>query len=535
MSRVQVVVLERGRLPAQMSVTVEPGEAFVLTWRDDRQERLRRILPGPRRGDGGGRLGANEIVALRIEPGERPIAVEAYNPAWKLFHVLDDARRRVVTDEYYPAGSRFRLMQGSGAEERELAEIVLDLATGEARGLSSAVGGSDHRRSNADALATPAGWILPSATATLQEPLDALLAKAEALKKKLAALQTPLMYLVPYALFAGAGGVLYVNSTADLRAAEDQVQALDGELKRAQQALDAAAAGLEECNTNRVALAGQVEERRLQHEAAARAALDAMRSRKAALSLVVADAAALDAIDTARVDALVAAIADQMAVDRAPDPAVVGPCLAQDVELAGRLPVWALLWHPVPEELCPDSSTVLGTTVALKGRWGLSDRIADELGPADLAVAGEALANDRWAANTLANAWSAIHGELIEPTADGRAPVAPGEAEAWALALTHAYGQLPAPLAGTLDTTVEACVSGLVASVEASAKAAEVGEPVLPPLAAVAKGQALEGVRPNPGCPWTAASFPDGAAATVRAIARRASIVQEEALLAEAP
>ena len=76
-----------------------------------------------------------------------------------------------------------------------------------------------------------------------------------------------------------------------------------------------------------------------------------------------------------------------------------------------------------------------------------------------------------------------------------------------------------------MDRPMESCLTDLISEVAQRYQPAEPGQPVLPPIAAIAGGEELR-ITPTSGCPWPAGVMNQGAAAAVRAVTQMGLIQQ---------
>lgn len=542
MSRYDVRCQEQEHLPALLRLRVNAGERFDLLLLQDPatvRSPLRRLVLRPVYGDPSA-VAAQPVQApedlgrrvrvLRCMVEERPslgFRVVEHSETFPVESREGEQAFRLGTDDVITPGQS--LVVGAGAQGDLRFALSAELGTN--RGLNAGVGGSDWRRSPAQDLVVYPGWITPDVKATLDGPVKAAKAKLAALAKAASAYRTSAYLVLPYAVFLVSGGVLYSMSTRDEKAAEARAEALQVQLDAANQALAAVTSTAQTCEDDRGDLALRLNDKTEAAQAAASKALDlgATEERVGLSGAAWAKLPALVALDAKLQATTTDAVAAQILDADAPlDLDDIQPCLDQTEATAGSAPEYLLLWSPDEDLLCPDSFTGSIQGVPRAGRWALSARVARDFGPALMDPVGDdpldELANDRWSSYALANGERALREAILNAEVRGRPPVAPSQADLWALALLDAYSQLPSQASGANDETGAACVSRLMTQVDQATAAPELGAPVLPDLLSVAGGAALPGVQPDAGCPWVSGGFQAGAKRALLAVARQGRV-----------
>lgn len=214
------------------------------------------------------------------------------------------------------------------------------------------------------------------------------------------------------------------------------------------------------------------------------------------------------------------------------------PCEAQSTALSTDLPPYLLFYHPDPALTCPIDYAVVDEGVDRAGRFGLSKRIArefrragDESTGAPVGTLEELLGDprleDRWAAYTLATAYRETSSLLLTGVRTERPPVLPSQAQVWGLTLLDAYNQLPSTPGGALDASMETCIQRLLTHRVDTAPPAAPGDPVLPDITSVARGEEVFAAPPTPGCPWPRDVMATSAATALNTVSRLAAVQLE--------
>lgn len=512
MIRYTVRCSEIEHLPSQEQRTLQVGERFDIVYLLDpptSRSPLRRVVMRQARGDWPRPSEPSRLYLLRCELVDDPplsfrvVEVSTANPVASR---ADDRSFRLGIEDRIVSGQPLSFR--SSAQEEVRFSLDVDLST--SRGLNAGVGGADWRRSPAQDIVAFEGWLVPDVSETLSVPIAAVKDRLAKAWKAVVAQRTTIYLLMPYAIYLGSGIILYKLGSRDKEEAEARATALQAELDGARQALLAISATESSCQETRGELANRLQDATAAAEAAAARALDLAGTleRVGSKGGAWVSGKELLALDAAWASATTTAVARTiLSTPSRPEAATLKPCLDQLEATTGRVPTYVLTWSSDDNLLCPDAFTGTLGGVARAGRWALNARDANDFGPANLQTTGDPLQNDRWSAYTLANGVGEMRDAILQAEVGGRPPVAPSQADLWALTLLDAYTQLPSLASGALDDPGSTCVSRLMGQLAGADKDAAVGEPVLPDLLSVAKGAALEGVQPDAGCPWMPTSF----------------------------
>lgn len=514
---------EVDHLPASMELPVAKEELVSLWWLPTAAEsRLRRVIAtagGPPQDD------ATPMLTLRVQ-GVRDgaLACVSFDESFEVLVEEGSRAERVLSDDELRSGVNLRVTAPGGQSTR----ISLTVLAGAAQGLNAAVGGSDHRRTNAAALAaSPEAWRLPTPSEAAEAPLDALKGVWKRLEDLYAAHRTTILMFAPYVLFMGTGAVLYTLSTDELTSVTAERDALATELTRAQQALTALTAADADCHAERDVLAATLNDTRARFESAASLTLNLTRARRDAFLIGGANLTepGLDRIDADRGQALITAVVSSM-MTQTPDPAALATCLAATPTLDGRLSDYTLLTAASPGIPCPDAHEQLIDGVLVRGRLSLAPHATSRYGPSAEGRGADPTQDLDWSAFTLLNGVSRVKRALLLADVSGRPPVAPAEAEAWSLGLWVALNLSPTTAGADNIGPVEDCVPSLLTQLAQAQRAPLAGEPILPSLAETAKTPP-RGVITSPACPWTAAGISRAAQITLDAAALRARLTAD--------
>ena len=395
-------------------------------------------------------------------------------------------------------------------------------------GVSGAVSALDAPDDLALADAGAVLWAMPTAAGALAAPTARV---ATAVKTYAKGLNVPPALVAPLLLgltmLLGMGYATWKNklraNEAETLAAEREVALLTVSAQR-----DLAMQGEKDCMGEREQLTEAL------GDAQARLAtvLDQTLRRTEILTLATALAGervlseAARAFDEQGWQALKALLASQVTHARV-EPALVAPCLAQRDALGEDLPPYALLWHPDARLHCPEGYDSNDGLTRRAGRWGLSDRAAQLYGEG-FTPGGDTQEDPRsrdvWSARAhAAGLRDTLRGVLTAQT-PGRPPVAPSAAALWALALWDAYNHLPMPADGSAPMPAGACASALVESFARAQGVTAPGQPALPELAAMARGESFGSVVSSAACAWPDDSVQRGAARALQAVAREAAL-----------
>lgn len=541
--RLRVSCLEPGRHPAVADVVVGEGDPLVLLLLAPGEDpALRRtLIRHPR---DGAPPGADAVVELSLRSGAASggvgFVVDRVSGRLPIEQRLAGGRRRLVSGDALPSGAIVELAV-EGLERVELRLLVEDAALRSAR---RSVGGSGTRRSQA---AGSAGWVwlVPPVAAVLVDVGNWVEENFFGVASRLGLTRRRAALLFGALMLAGSYVALVAWRTQELDAAQAKADAAQEAARNAEAAAQAALASELVCLEDRRALAERAGAEEAARSLAVEAALGLSVARAVALELGGARFGAeavltRDAYGRADLVAHVAALArsDEARGGDAPE-----RCLGHEAALGSDLPRYALLWHPDPDQACPDAYEAVLQGRRVTGRWGLSDRVARHAGgadrgpPADLAARLVSVAaapgapapdpaaladprlEDRWAARALAGGLRAAQQVVLEHAGE-RVSVLPGQAQLWALALFAAYDALPTLGDPALDGDLATCVDALLDGLEADPTPAAPGDTLLPDIVAVAVGEARVPTAPTAACPWPSDAVEVGARSALLAAAR---------------
>jgi hypothetical protein len=373
-------------------------------------------------------------------------------------------------------------------------------------------------------------WAVPTAANALSAPGAKVVAAFKSYAKRLKippALLMPL--LIGGTLLLGMGYATWKNhqraGEAESRLAEREQALADAVVQR-----DVALAGEGACLEAREEITVELGDQRARLLVVLEQVLN--RAQVKALATGLAGQRVLDprvlAFDDAGWASLIALLVETVSHVRV-EPALVAPCLAQRDALGAELPTFMLLWHPDANLQCPEAYLYIDGQVNRAGRWGLSERAARLYGEGYLAapdLSQDLRARDAWAVMAMTKGLrDTLSGLLTAPT-PGRAPLAPSEATLWSLAVWDAYNRLPLPAEGLPIASAQTCAVELVTRLASGAEVSTPGQPVLPDVAAVARGEGLGAFVATPACPWPEHSLHDGAARALQAVAREAELLR---------
>ncbi|MBK7760055.1 MAG: hypothetical protein IPI35_27345 [Deltaproteobacteria bacterium] len=373
-------------------------------------------------------------------------------------------------------------------------------------------------------------WAVPTAANALSAPGAKVVAAFKSYAKRLKIPPALLMPLIMVGtLLLGMGYATWKNHQ---RAEEAEARLTEREEALAVAVLqrDAALEGEGACLNKREELTEELGDQRARLLVILEQVLN--RAQVKALAAGLAGERALDpralAFDDAGWERLLALLVETTAHARV-EPGLVAPCLAQRDTLGAELPTYALLWHPDAELQCPEGYLHIDGQVSRAGRWGLSERAARLYGEGYVTApvddpSQDLRARDAWAVMAMTKGLRDTLKGLLTAPSPGRAPMAPSAATLWALAVWDAYNHLPLPPEGLPITSAQTCASELVARLHGASTDPTPGQPVLPDIAAVARGEAIVGFAATPSCPWPERSLQDGAARALQAAAREAEL-----------
>lgn len=394
----------------------------------------------------------------------------------------------------------------------------LELRGAATRGHRVVTSGLSSRRSWTAASATSTLWLVPTLAGTLASPKARLVGWVT---KRVKALGLSPGVAAPAAIAlvsCAAMGWYALSQRGAAAAAEAREQEARARAEIAEQSRDAAMLAEAECLEERRDLAAEVSEDLRKVEAAVEVALRPGVARTLAVEIGGArmSGEAVLALDTLAAADLSSEIARLQANSSLEGP----PRCLEHISLLGRdLPTYALLWHPDPDQICPENYRRSDGQVTREGAWGLSERVAGAYGPpASISeVEGELRASDRWSAVTLATGLRVVQSVMLSAGEADRPAVLPGQSQLWALALWDALNRMPSPAEGAMDAPPEACVEALLRDLQARRSPSGAGEPILPDIAHVAEGTLP--VVASSECPWPQDALERGASAALRAAA----------------
>lgn len=405
-----------------------------------------------------------------------------------------------------------------------------------AAGLGTAIAGSGTASTKGRVAERGALWLVPTLWTVVMDQQQFIMSNIRAILKRLGIGPQATRYLFVAAAFLLAFGAAFYTQYKAKAEAEARAEGLEQAMANADAARNASLLGEMSCLSERQKLVeklGAIEEQRL---LLAEAVLGITTARSAAIDIAGARMSDdnLLASDLSVVDHMKTYVVSLMGALPPPSPEDVVACLDQEPVMGEDLPRYALLWHPDKEITCPLSYVGLLDGNTLAGRFGLSQRISDEFGQPEPALGAAAsqgkLAelmsdprmNDRWSADTLAEALRATQQALVEFELEGRPSVYPSQSQAWSLALFSALNRLPAGAADVLNKPAAVCVNQLLVEYAGAAPAGQVGEPLLPDLVDVATGTVEMKIRPSPQCPWAVDAMEQGAQIAFASAARLA-------------
>lgn len=527
--------------PPEATLRLEPGEDFLVWALPDavdgdtalRATVLRRAGEHPP----AGALLVLEVDVLALRGNALTLRVARVGPEVEIDLERADGRARVGRGAELPEDGRYEVQFPS----LRRVPFRLSLRNDEKRSAAAVLGGSGTRRSRVVGGSRGAFWVVPTVYKTLTDVGHVFEDNLKVAGKRLGLGPRGVQAMTMATFFmVGAAGTAYVQYQ-ERKAAEAAAAEATAEAERARGAQAASFVAEMRCLVEREELVGRLDDQHARRLVAAERAWGFSASRAAALDAAGARLAepTLLGHDEKWAEALREDVATRLAAEDAVD-GDAGPCLELTGVLGTELPAYALLAHPSPEVLCPPAWAGVVDNVPRAGRFGLSDRIARAYGesivplgeatdesadpdaPGAAATVGDPRLNDRWSAQTLAGALRDIQGTLLAWERGGRPVVAPAQAQGWALTFFLAANGMPQLAEGALDAPVGACVRDVLDRLDAARPAAGRGEPLLPDLGAVARGEVPVAAAPTAGCPWPPDAIARAAADTLRAVTRHA-------------
>ncbi len=513
--------------PTQVSLNLEAGESFTVYLLTDtlnkaalglRQTVLRRPDEAPP-ADAVFLFSAvttDDRAIMRVRKVNRKVPVDLRRPE------MDSL---VTNGLEFETGSRFRVaMPGAGA-----VTFGLQYAAQVIQGAKASVGGGGQKRAVSDV--TSMLWIVPTAMAIISSPGARVVAAIQNKLKKLGIspgiMMIFIMALVPIVLSVFWG----VWNSRKAANAEEEAERSQDALATAEASLDAALKAEASCVAQREEVVTELSDMEAKRELQAEIALATPLAQTMAIDRGgprMGDEAALE-IDKQYMSDLQDLVVVEMQLMRGAS-REAKRCLGYDGVLGHDLPRFILLWHPDTNLVCPAGYNVVEGGVDRMGSWGISARAAEEFGGSQPKPEGttgpltDLRMNDRWSSHILANGLRAVMDSLLGADTEDRPPVSPGQAHVWSLAVWDAYNRMPTPAEGVLDQTVDECVEDLVVSLARASDPAVPGEPVLPDISLVARGELAPAVPPTAGCPWPSDALQTGAKSAMRAVAHMSNL-----------
>ena len=464
---------------------------------------------------------SDNSASFRIRKVNRKVPVDLRRPE------MDSL---VTMGMEFDSGSRFRVAMTNVRP----VSFGLQYAAQVVQGARASVGGGGTKRAVADMASML--WIVPTAIAIISSPMSRVVAKAQKTAQKLGISPGILMLFVGALVPIIASLVIAMVQHRAAAAAKDEAEQAQDDLATAEASLDAALAAEADCVSQREEVVTELADLDAKRELQAEIALSVPLARTVAIDRGGPRMGGEDAlgIDQQYMSDLEDLIVLEMQLQRGASKEAKR-CLSFEGVLGHDLPRYVLLWHPDGNLVCPLGYSVVEGGVDRMGSWGVSARAAEEFGgmqPKPEGATGpltDLRMNDRWSSHILANGMRRVMDALLAADTEKRPPVSPGQAHAWSLAIWDAYNRMPMPADGVMNEPVDACVEDLVINMARASAPAVPGEPVLPDISLVARGEIVPAVPPTAGCPWPSDSLQVGAKAAVRAASHMANLSSVEA------
>ncbi len=457
--------------------------------------------------------------------GAATLRVARVAPRMEAEQIRPDVRNKIVPETELRPDGRVEFTLPS----RQRVEFSLRIASQVTQDARATIGGSGLKTSRVLASSSGAVWLVPTIWNVTADWYSWTVSNLRNLARRLG-LSTRMLGIIMMVgiLLLGLGTAFYIQYQNTVTAREEALEAQEA-LAAAEAAQQAAILSELSCLEERQTLIEQLGDVQARLALQAEQALAVSSARTAARELGGSrmGSDAVLAFDEEQREDLENRVVSQMSqVDNLPSAADLARCLAQADVLAGDLPRYALVWHPDPEVICPTNYSATLNGVALRGRWGLSDRVVAQYGGTSPIGAKDLdpRLDDRWSAQTLSAGISAVQTTLLGTDIVDRPPVLPSQSQLWSLALWTAYARMPMTPDGVLDRSARECVEEMILDVKTVAGQSAPGEPLLPDLVAVAEGDEVVLATPTPGCPWPPAAIQEGARAALTAVAALALV-----------
>jgi multidrug efflux pump subunit AcrA (membrane-fusion protein) len=516
--------------PSRVEVSVAPGEAVRLyalgpkmAWAGLRSTvvRIGEHLPPP------DSIFIGSVHIREDHNGQPRVHLDSVGALVEVHHELDHGRTGTRPPEVLEPDGWLTV----SLPDLRTVRLALRLVFETVQGADATVGGSGTRRSRVVRGDSGIAWLVPTVWTIYTDHQQYLLGNLRALGKRLGLGPRSIQGIFIFAGFAAASGYTIWNQRGARVDAETAAESAHADATRANDAMQAALRAEQVCLTERRDIAEELG----QQDAARKILADR------ALTLALAESIARDLGGArfstpelvARSEPIAANLSEAVsmrmaAIDINPDK--VKPCLSAAEKWSDDLPVYALLWHPDPEQMCPSTYVGFENNVTMVGRWGLSTRVAEQHGaslPTDTPLQASVVDldrdprhNDRWSVATLAGGLRATQDTVLTTGDARRATVWPQEAQLWSLAFFDATNRLARVAEGALDEKHQVCIDAAVRALGEQRGVLVPGEPLLPSIVDVADGGVELSLSATPGCPWPDGVLQDSADAALIAVAR---------------